>query len=208
METENGSTARMVSTDAKRLFLSDYVTERTLPGWESVIIPKKGLTEAVKFLEEEENIYLAVHRNYFIIKKPMEILTISLLDGDFPEYGDLIQPDEESCLEIEIQPLLMTLRRMSILTTDSYRTVIFDFRDNILTVSASNPEMGESMESLQIQFERKPVEAAFNPRFFIDALNCIDDERALIYIKDKENPCIIEGISSKDFRAVIMPVQI
>ncbi len=208
VETENGSTIRMVSTDAKRLFLSDYITERTLPGWESVIIPKKGLSEAIKLLEDEETINIAVHRNYFIIRKPEECLTISLLDGDFPEYNDLIHPDPESALEIEIQPLLMTLRRMSILTTDSYRTVVFDFKNNILTISASNPEMGESMESLQIQFEKTPVEVAFNPRFFIDALHCIDDEKALIFIKDNENPCIVEGVSAKDFRAVIMPVQI
>lgn len=208
VETEEGTTVRMLSTDAKRLFLCDYVTNRSLPSWESSIIPKKGLTEAARFIEENEVIQIAIHSNNFIIKKPAECLTISLLEGEFPEYADLVTPDKEYALEMEIHPLVMTLRRMSILTTDLFRTVIFDLRDNTLTISASNPEMGESMESLPMNFDREPIEVAFNPKFFLDALNCIDDETALIYLQDKENPCIIEGVTAKDFKAVIMPVKI
>lgn len=205
--SEAGTIVRLVSTDAKRLFLSDYFAERTLPSWESCIIPKKGMAEASRFMEEDAIIQIAVHGNNLIVKKPTECMTISLLDGDFPEYGDLTCPATESVIEVEIHPLLMTLKRMSILTTEMFKTVLFDLRNNTLTISASNPEMGESMESLSLEFDREPIEVAFNPRFFMDALECIDDDKALMFIADKENPCIVEGITSKDFKAVIMPVK-
>lgn len=207
VESEAGTIVRLIATDAKRLFLSDYITDRTLPEWESAIIPKKGLAEAGKFIEEEAFIQIAIHSNNFIVKKPAECLTISLLDGEFPEYADLICPATETAIEIEIHPLLMTLKRMSILTSEMFRTVLFDLRNHTLTISASNPDMGESMESLPLDFDREPIEVAFNPRFFMDALECIDDDKALMFIADKENPCILEGLSSKDFKAVIMPVK-
>lgn len=207
VEAESGSILRMLSTDSKRLFLCDYQTSRTLPAWESSIIPKKGLAEAGRFMDDDNIIQLAIHANNLIIKRPAECLTISLLEGEFPEYADLVTPESDFVLEMEIHPLMMMLKRMSIITTEAYKTVVFDLRDNILTISASNPEMGESMETLPILFERDPVEVAFNPKFFMDALSCIDDETALIYLKDSESPCIVEGLFTKDFKAVIMPVK-
>lgn len=207
VETEQGTVIRFLSTDAKRLFLCDAFTPRVLPKWESSIIPKKGLSETLKFIDEEPVIQLAMHGNNFIVKKPAECLTISLLEGDFPEYEDLMSPPTDEIIAFDIHPLMMTLRRMSILTSEAYRTVVFDFRNDILTISASNPEMGQSMESLPLDFNREPIEVAFNPRFFMDALECIDGDRALMYIADKETPCLLEGVESKDFKAVVMPVK-
>ncbi len=201
---------RMVSTDAKRLFIADYQPDTELMPWENVIIPKKGLSEVARFIDSESapKIKVGIHSNHFIVKKPYETIIVSLLDGEFPEYQDITVSEPEYSIEIVIQPLLMALKRMSILTTETYRSVIFDIKDNSLRISATNPELGESEETIPFSFEREPIEVAFNPRFFMDALTCIDDDNAIVNLQSSETPCIIEGKDTKNFKAIIMPVKI
>ena len=72
----------------------------------------------------------------------------------------------------------------------------------------SNPEIGESKEEMPIAFDGDPIEAAFNPKYFIDTLNVIEDERAIINIVSAGKPCLVEGENDKSYLSVIMPMKI
>ncbi len=201
---------RMVSTDIKRLAKIDYICEQTveLPQFEKIIVPKKGLTEVNKFLELRGDVLIGVQGNHFIVKKENEIIITNLLEGDFPDINDLLVFDRSYDIEFDKNLLLMTLRRMLIVTSDEYRAVLFKFSNNELTLRAVNPNVGESKEVLSIQYDREPMEIAFNPKYFIEAINFIEDEKVLINIKDKENPGIIKGMNDSLYLNIIMPMKI
>jgi DNA polymerase-3 subunit beta len=97
---------------------------------------------------------------------------------------------------------------MSILSSDEYKGVVFNFNENQLTISSTNPEIGESKEDMPIEFKGKQITVMFNPRFFIDTLNVIDDEKILLNIVSEEKPCLIEGEKDKSFLSVIMPMRL
>ena len=97
---------------------------------------------------------------------------------------------------------------MSILTSESYKGVIFSFKKGKLTVSSTNPDLGESKEEMNVDFDRDDFEIAFNVRYFIETLNVIDDEKVSIRLIDNESPCLIEGDKNKNFLSVIMPMRI
>ena len=100
------------------------------------------------------------------------------------------------------------LKRMSILSSENYKGVIFKFSDGKLVITSTNPDIGESKEEMEIGYDGEPMEMAFNPRFFIDTISVLDSESILINLIDEEKPCIIEGEDEQRFVSVIMPMRI
>jgi len=100
------------------------------------------------------------------------------------------------------------LKRMSILYSDNYKAVMFNFNKDKLMITATNPDVGESKEDIDIDYKGGKIETAFNPKFFIETLNMIDDDDIVLYITDEQKPCFIEGNKDKQFLSVIMPMRI
>jgi len=207
---KNKKIVRMVSTDGSRLSVADciYKTKIKLPSKMGILIPKKGLNEVSKFLTKEGNAQVGVKNNNFVIKKDAEIIIIRLLEGEFPEYKDIINKKDVYIINMDKKLFLMMLKRMSILSSENYKGAIFNFSDNKLIITTTNPDIGESKEEITIDFKGDPIEVAFNPRYFIETLNVIDDDKISINIINKERPCLIEGESNKSFLSVVMPMRI
>jgi DNA polymerase-3 subunit beta len=189
----------------------DYPFEEgtPLPTIPVAIIPKKGLGEIGKFLEAGGNVQLGVQHNNFIVKKANEIIIVRLLEGDFPQYQDIIvKPDNAYDLKLPKTDFIKTLRRMSILSTENYKGVIFKFDRDRLEIRANNPELGESKEDLPITFSGEAIEGAFNPRYFIETLAVIEGDAVLLHIVDGERPCLLKGEKDQTFLSVIMPMRI
>jgi DNA polymerase-3 subunit beta len=201
---------RIISTDGSRLSKVDYKYKKDLKmqSEAGIIIPKKGLTEVSKFLDTEGTAQIGFKSNHLIIKKDKETIIIRLLEGDFPEYKDIIVKDDAYEIKMEREPFLMMLKRMSILCSDDYRGVIFKFKDDKLLINVTNPNIGQSKEEININFQREAIEVAFNPKFFIEALNVIDEDKVIINIVNETRPCIIEAEKEKNYLSVIMPMRI
>jgi len=207
---ESENIVRLVSTDIKRLSKIDYVCDAEsgfMPG-EAIIIPKKGLGEVNKFLEFEGDVNVGVKDNHFIVKKDNETIIINLLEGEFPKYQELLKVDETFDVIFNRDLLMMMLKRMTIVTSEEYRSVIFYFENDELVTRAANPNVGESKEKLSISFNREPIEVAFNPKYFIEALNFIETEHVLLNIKNNESPCIVRGENNPNYLNIIMPMKI
>ena len=201
---------RMVSTDGRRLSKVEFKSEGDLDfyGCEGVIIPKKGLSEVSKLLDTDGFINIGVKDNYFIVKKDHETIIIGLLEGDFPAYGDIVIKNDSNSIKIDKRTFNMMLKRMSILSTENYNGVIFNFKNDKLEVTATNPDLGESKEDFSIEFRREPIEVAFNPKYFMETINVIEEDSIFINIRDSKCPCIIEGAEDNNFLSVIMPMKL
>lgn len=207
----DGHIIRMISTDGKRLSKVDHIyTGQSLgmtPG-EQILIPKKGLHEVSKVLENEGTVHVGVKENHFIMKKENETVIVSLLEGDFPQYAELLEIGDKHTIEFQKQNFKMMLKRMSILTSEDYKGVYFNFNENRLTITAANPNVGDSKEDMQVNYQHPKTEIAFNPYFFIDAINNIESDTICVHLIDDENPCLVEGKNDKTFLSVIMPMKL
>jgi len=208
--SEPGWQFRMVSTDGSRLSCVDCAmhSDFEFPEDVSILVPKKGLHEVQKLLDSEKSVHIGFMRNHFILKKENETAVIRLLEGSFPKYQDIL--GKEGCRDIFIQRqlFLMMLKRMSILSSDSYKGVIFTFDEGRLTIITTNPEIGESKEDMDIVYHGPSVEAVFNPRFFMEILGVLEDEEIVLSIINDERPCYIGGKQDKRFMGAIMPMRI
>lgn len=212
LETEkDGDKTRlsMVSTDGSRLSRSRTDLENPEGAPEGgFLVPKKGLSEASRFLDTEGTVSLGVSGNSLVMKKGEETIHMRLAGGEFPEYRELLETSDDAPVLLENLPFQMMLKRMSILSSDQYRGIIFEFDNDLLTVTASNPDFGESKEDMAIRFKGRPFRTAFNPRFFIECLSFISDDRVRLFIVDDEHPCVITGEEDETFLSVIMPMKI
>ena len=210
IEQEDQKIFRLVSTDGSRLSMADCLFDKdfNLPTGSNVLIPKKGLVEVAKFLDTEGTVLIGIKDNNFIVKKEKETLIIRLLEGDFPEYSDIVVKKGGTDIQLDRQLFLMMLKRMSILSSDEYKGVIFNFSQNKLLINSTNPDIGESKEDMEIDYKGDVIEVMYNPKFFIDTLGVIDEDNILLNIIDEEKPCKIEGENDKTYLSVIMPMRI
>ncbi|MBW1698380.1 MAG: DNA polymerase III subunit beta [Deltaproteobacteria bacterium] len=201
---------RMVSTDGSRLSKVDYALDKEDDPdlGNGILVPKKGLAEVGKFLEPQGPIQVGYKDNHFIVKKGMETIIIRLLEGEFPEYSDIVEKNKGNVLILDRIQFQSMLKRMSIFSSESYKGVIFNIYEDKLQISSTNPDIGDSKEIMNIEFSGDPVEVAFNPRYFIETLGVMEDENILLHIINEENPCIVEGDKNKTYLSVIMPMRI
>jgi DNA polymerase-3 subunit beta len=207
---DNQNFVRMVSTDGNRLSKVDYgyTEDPGIPTGAGALIPKKGLQEAIKFLDPEGTVKIGFKNNNFIIKKDSETIIIRLLEGEFPEYTEIIKKSDENNIELNRQLFLMMLKRMSILSSEDYKGVIFNFVTDNLVITTTNPDIGESKEEMEIDYKGEAIKVMFNPRYFIETLNVIDKDTVNLNIIDEEKPCSIHGDSDDTYLSVIMPMRI
>ncbi len=221
LKKNDQNTIRMVSTDGSRLSLVDYtcptggrrVSESAEGGFDisseqGIIIPKKGLTEVNRFLDPEGTVQIGNKDNHFIVKKDTETIIIRLLEGEFPKYSEIIDKGDANIITVDRKMFLNMLKRMSILYSDNYKGVSFNFQKDKLIITATNPDLGESTEDMDIDYKGDKIETAFNPKFFIDTLNIIDEDNVVLNITDEQKPCFIEAKEDKQFLSVIMPMRI
>lgn len=208
-QTEN-AIVRMVSTDGSRLSKVDcvYGKEFELTQDFGIIVPKKGMNEVIKFLDTSGPVQIGIKNNNFIIKKDDETIIIRLLEGNFPEYDDIIKKEKFYSIPMERKKFLMMLKRMTILSSEDYKGVIFKFAKNSLFITTTNPDIGESKEDMIIDYTGDAIEVAFNPRYIIETLSVIDSEKIIVNIMDNEKPFFIEGEDDDTYLSVIMPMRI
>ena len=205
---------RIVSTDGSRLVLIDApYQENPDPDHDNesmsgILVPKKGLQEINKFLNVEGTVEVGVKDNNFIVRKETETLTVRLLEGDFPDYRGIISRDPGNLIDLDRKDFTMMLRRMAILSSDTYKSVVFNIRENLLSVTTTNPDVGESKEDMEIFFEEEPIEVAFNPRNFIELLGLIEEDVVALDLIDEKKPCLLRGKAQTDLTTVIMPMKI
>ncbi|VEN72732.1 Beta sliding clamp [Candidatus Desulfarcum epimagneticum] len=212
LNQDGAAALRMVSTDGTRMSKADYrFGEDETPPYDfaPVIIPKRGLSDALKFLKDQGPAHAGVKDNHAVFKNENEKIVIRLLQGDFPDFDSVIQVKENlKKVKIRKEPFLMMLKRMSIFSNSKYRSVFFQFKDGLFSIENTNPEIGESREDTPIEFEGDPVQIAFNPRYFIDTINVMRSRDVYLNIADDKNPCVIEGDEDIDYLSVIMPMKV
>ena len=206
---EDGKKLRMVSTDSRRLNSIDipYTGQFNIPE-ETIIIPKKGLSELSKFIDNTVNIEVGVKDNHFIARKENEMMMIKLLSGDYPDYRRVLNIESFTPIEIDRNMFFLMMKRMSILVSEDYKSVIFNFMENKLVVTITNPEIGESKEEFPISYTGEPFESAFNPKFFIDAINVIKNDTITLHVKDSRSPCVVQGSDDTQLICAIMAMSV
>jgi DNA polymerase-3 subunit beta len=209
---------RLVATDGHRLSLS----ERAAPGdfalKRGVILPRKGLHELKKLLQEavesgaeKPEGKLGFVENAAIFGRPGVVLAMRLIEGLFPDYKQVIPKQGTTFAKVGREALLQTLRRVSLLSTDKAHAVKLELEGNTMTVLSHNPDLGEAREQVTVEYNGGPLKIGFNARYLTDVLSVVKSDDVLLEMENDLSPGVLKGADvEKDggFTAVVMPMRI
>jgi DNA polymerase-3 subunit beta len=202
---------RMVATDGHRLAYVDRMLGINLPGLSTgVIIPRKGLTELKRLVDEDDSdeLEIAFEGSNGLAQKGNVTLVMRLIEGEFPKYQQVIPREITHQLIINADQLTQALRRVVLLSAERSHAVKFDLQEGRLSLSSNNPDLGEAREDLDIDSTEVDLSIAFNARYLLDALGAIHAKEVRLGFQDSLSPARIIPTDDDDTLAVVMPMRV
>ncbi|MGB2952974.1 MAG: DNA polymerase III subunit beta [Gaiellaceae bacterium] len=196
----------MAATDSYRLSVKETAIEGTLPELEA-IVPARALTELTRIAAGGEQIELGVHENQVVFGVDGTWLTTRRIDGQFPNYRQLIPEAFEHEVTLPREELLDVVRRTAVMAQRN-SPLRLRFAEGELTVSAQTQDVGEAQESLPAPYAGEPLEIGFNPEFLRDGVESVTTDSLTLKLISPLRPAVIEGDDGSDFLYLIMPIRL
>lgn len=195
----------MAATDSYRLSVKETGTEGTVPELEA-IVPARALQELTRIAQAGERIELGVHENQVIFSTGDALLTTRRIDGQFPNYKQLVPEAFDHELALPREELLKVVRRVAVMAQRN-SPLRLRFGDGELTVSAQTQDVGEARESLPVSFSSEPLEIGFNAEFLRDGIDSVAGEQLRLKLISPLRPAVLQG-EDDSFLYLIMPIRL
>src|SRR5882672_12089447 len=195
----------MAATDSYRLAVKETPVEATLPDLEA-IIPARALQELSRIAAGADEVQLGMQENHVVFGADGTWLTTRRIDGQFPNYRQLLPEQFEHEVVLPREEALEVVRRVSLMAQRN-SPLRLRFADGDLTVSAVTQDVGEARESLPAPFTGEAMEIGFNAEFLRDGLDSVDSDTIKFKLISPLRPAVFEG-DSDDYVYLIMPIRL
>jgi DNA polymerase-3 subunit beta len=199
----------MVATDSYRLSVKRTALEQSLAQDFEVNVPARALQELARIAgqAQAEELEISVQRNQIIFSLAGVTLSSRLIEGQFPNYRQLLPESFEHELRMDSAELTGVVRRISLLAQKN-RPLRLAFSQGELRVSAETPDVGEATESLPVPFEGESLEIGVNPQIMREGLEAVEHGDVLLKLISPIRPGLIEAADGSGFHYLIMPIRL
>jgi DNA polymerase III subunit beta len=198
----------LVATDGHRLALAQATLDTEIPKQE-VILPRKTVLELQRLLRDEDGaieMRFASNQAKFDFSG-MEFVT-KLVEGKFPDYNRVIPKGHKNHVTLGRTPLLSSLQRAAILTSEKFKGVRLNIEPGVLRIASSNAEQEEAKEELEIDYGGDQIEIGFNVTYLMDALANMDQDMVTLSLQDSSSSALFTVPEQSGFKYVVMPMRI
>ncbi|HEX9313197.1 MAG TPA: DNA polymerase III subunit beta [Actinomycetota bacterium] len=196
----------MAATDSYRLAMREL--RATAEGEAKTLVPERALSEVGRAAagEEKGDAELLIDQGQVAFRVGGLTLTSRLIEGEFPNYRQLLPEGYENRLSGSRQQLLDAVRRVGLLARES-SPVKMEFNALGVRLSSSSPDLGGAVEVVEAKYEGEEITAAFNPQYLADGLNATVGERVQVEVRDGLKPAVVKG-DEGGFVYLVMPVRL
>lgn len=196
----------IVATDSYRLAVRDLVA--TADGEAKAIVPERAMSEAGRAAatDEKGSVELVIDESQVSFRVGELTLTSRLIEGEFPNYRQLLPESSESRLTVSRQQLLDAVRRVGLLARDT-TPVRMEFNALGVRLSSSSPDLGQAVETVEARYEGEDLTVAFNPQYLADGLTAAIGETTRVDVRDGLKPGLVRG-DADSFTYLVMPVRL
>jgi len=202
---------RLIATDGHRLAFIQRRCRAAVSGNRGVIVPRKAITEARKLIGEEtagSAVELSFQENRLFIRVGASLLVTRLVDGQFPDYHQVIPTGGTRVAIVERESFYRAVRRVSTVTADRVNLLKFAFSSAQVSVTAVNPEIGEASEDVGAEFTGTDIELGLNARYVMDVFAVIEQEKVVIEMNEALSPALVRPLGDDGYRCVVMPMRL
>jgi DNA polymerase-3 subunit beta len=200
-----GSTLTMAATDSYRLAVKETALGESGPELDA-IIPARALQELVRLAAGSDEVKLGVHENHVVFGAGDVWLTSRRIDGQFPNYKQLLPESFEIEVATPRLPLVEVVKRAAVMAQRN-APLRLRFEEGELTVSAQSQDVGEARESLAIEYAGEPLEIGFNPEFLRDGLDAVAGDSVQLKLINPLRPGLLAA-PDESFWYLIMPIRL
>ena len=203
-----GKQLSLVATDGHRLAFSSATLDVEVPKQE-VILPRKTVLEMQRLLSDKEGaieMQFAGNQAKFSFEG-MEFVT-KLVEGKFPDYNRVIPKNHKNIITLGREPLLKSLQRTAILTSEKFKGVRLNIEPGTLRVASNNAEQEEAVDELDIDYSGDNIEIGFNVTYLIDALANMSQDMVKMELSDSNSSALLTIPDNATFKYVGMPMRI
>jgi DNA polymerase-3 subunit beta len=196
----------MAATDSYRLSVKETALADAAPELEA-IVPARALAELARVAQGADQVELGVHENQVVFGIDGIWLTTRRIDGQFPNYKQLVPEAFEHEVALPRDELLDVVRRIAVMAQRNSPLRI-RFAEGEVNISARTQDVGEAEESLPVQFSGEPLEIGFNAEFLRDGVESVTGETIRMRLISPLRPCVLQAEADDDFLYLIMPIRL
>lgn len=198
---------RLVATDSYRLAVRDLPGVSVLGADQKVLVPGRALNELQRVLGLGGELVLRLGERDATFEIGTTRLTTRLIEGEFPNYRQLIPASHPNTLTVEREPLLEAIRRVKILARDA-TPVRLQIASDGLKLTAITQDVGNATEELDASAEGADLTVAFNPDYLAAGVEAVGAEQITLSTIDALKPAVVRGVGSDDYLYLLMPVRV
>jgi DNA polymerase-3 subunit beta len=200
----------LVATDGRRLALVDEEVDIPPESQADFIVPTKAINELNRLLQATGDVEVKFTENQVAFSLKAEkgastLIVSKLIDGNYPNYRQVIPAETKERIPLGREELLHALRRAEIMTSEKSNSVKLAFSKNNLAITANTPEVGEARETMAINYKGNDMAIAFNPAYLMDPLKALDNDEIFLELIDELSPGVVKV--NGPFLYVIMPMR-
>lgn len=208
--TADGDSMTMVATDSYRLAVKTTNLSSAVASPIEANVPARALREVSRLIEaagDDAKLDLWLGENQAVFGCGGTKLASRLIDGQFPNYKQLIPDKFDHEITVNREELLDVVRRVSQLAQRN-AALKLAFSDGELTISAETQDLGDARESLPVSFQGEALEVGFNPDFVRAGLESIRDDEIVFKLISPLRPGLLEPTADGDFSYLVMPIRL
>ncbi len=198
---------RMVATDSYRLAVRDLPGQQGLAAGHKVLVPGRALGELQRLVGSGGEVVMRLGDRDATFEVDHTRLTTRLIEGEFPNYRQLIPNDHPNTLTVEREALLEAIRRVKILARES-TPVRLAMGGETLRLSAITQDVGNASEELDCQYSGAELVCAFNPDYLIAGVEACEGDQVTLVTRDGMKPAVLRGKGADTYLYLLMPVRV
>jgi DNA polymerase-3 subunit beta len=198
---------RMVATDSYRLAVRDLAGQQVLAANQKVLVPGRALNELSRLVGSGDEMVLRLGERDATFDVGGTTLTTRLIEGEFPNYRQLIPSSHPNTLRVEREALLEAIRRVKILAKDA-TPVRLQMGGDTLRLTAITQDVGNASEELDAAYEGTEVTVAFNPDYLAAGVEACNGDTVTLSTQDALKPAVVRGVGHDDYLYLLMPVRV
>jgi len=207
--TAAGEEMTMVATDSYRLAVKRTELQAAIGGELEANIPARALRELGRIVSAEQidEVAVSLLPNQALFKAGPVLLNTRLIDGQFPNFRQLLPESYEHDVRLPRGEFLEVTRRVSQLAQRN-APLRLSFSSGELKVSASTPDVGDAEEAMPAAFEGEPLEIGFNPEFLREGIESVEGDEVMLRLISPLRPGLLQPVGNEDFRYLVMPIRL
>ena len=203
----NNNKLRAVATDGHRMAMCDGVCEVVVAEPVTSILPRKGIIELSRLLDEDE-VKVAMGSNHIRVTGGDYCFTSKLVDGAYPDYDRVLPKGGDKIVVADRAELKQAFGRAAILSNEKYRGVRILLSEGSIKMVANNPEQEEAEEEVTVTYSGEDLEIGFNVSYLLDVLNVITGSEVRITLSNSNSSALVEDAADGSAVYVVMPMRL